>query len=196
MTARIPWILLTIAAWNVLTVAALDRSTTLELPFGKQNRLPSPDGRYILFGREYDKTRNSGPELWIEETRLSKRTRLLELGGTAVAAWSPDGTAFYVNDRWASDSARSYLYDTSTLQRIDLGKIILASDAEANRFANGHAYFEVERWQDSQNVVVRFHGHTDEAPVVCFDLQYEISRTGSVKKRSKQIGAMTNAGCR
>ena len=124
MTARIPWILLTIAAWNVLTVAALDRSTTLELPFGQRKRLPSPDGRYVLFGREYDNTQNRGPELWIEEPRLSKRTRLLELGGTAVAAWSPDGTGFYVNDRWASDSARSYLYDTSTLERIDLGKII------------------------------------------------------------------------
>jgi hypothetical protein len=173
----------------------LVRSNTLEVPFGKPDRLSSPDGRYVLFGRQYDKTTNTGPELWIEDTGSSRRVRLLELGGTASAAWSPDGSWFYVNDRLASDSTRSYLFEASTLRRIDIGRAILDSDREAARFANGHAYFEVDHWEGLQNVLVRFHGHTDEPPVVCFDLRYNIGRTGSVKKLAQHIFAATRRGC-
>jgi hypothetical protein len=179
----------------LLAAQSPGESHTLDVPFGKSNRLASPDGRYVLFGRKPGHEPNKGPELWFEDLQGGKRVRLLELGGTARAAWSPGGTWFYVNDHWASDSARSFLYDASNLERIDVREAILKADKEAARFANGHAYFEVDRWQGSQNVAVRFHGHTDEPPVVCFDLRYNVSRTGSVKKLAQHTAAVTPAGC-
>ena len=181
--------------FGLLLLAAsslLGQGRILQLPFGKPGRLSSPDGRYVLFGR----TTETAPELWVEDTRTSRRTRLLELGGTASAAWSPDGAAFYVNERWASDRARAYLYDAATLERVEIGKAILDSDSEAARFANGHAYFEVSRWEGPHNVAVSFHGHTDEAPVICFDLRYNVSRTGTVKKLTQHMAAVTEAGCK
>jgi dipeptidyl aminopeptidase/acylaminoacyl peptidase len=194
-TLRVIAVLLWVAGAVPLAPQTLGGSDILELPFGESKRLSSPDGRYVLFGREYDQKANKPPELWIEDTRTSRRTRLLELNGTASAAWSPDGTAFYVNNRWASDSENACIYDAATLQRIDLGKAIVDNDREARRFANGHAYFEVDRWQGSQNVAVRFHGHSDEAPVVCFELRYDVSRTSSVKKLSQRTAPVTSTGC-
>jgi len=188
-------ILLCIAASGGKTIFAWQPSDTLELPFGKKDRLASPDGRYVLFGRTQNETKNGIPELWIAEPVLSKRVRLLELNGTVRAGWSPDGAAFYVNDRWVSDRERSYLYDAASLDRTDLGKAILASDERAARFATGHSYVGVEQWKDSRTVLVRWHGHTDEPPVVCFDLRYEVGRNGSVKKLAEHIAPVTDKGC-
>ncbi len=66
---------------------------------------------------------------------------LLSLGGTLSAVWSADGNEFSVQDHWASDSTRTYIYDSKTLQRLDLASRILAVDFGAERFAKGHAYF-------------------------------------------------------
>jgi len=189
------WVLLCVASYGGKAIFAWQPSDTLELPFGKNDRLPSPDGRYALFGRALNETKSGAPELWIEEPSLSKRVRLLELGGTARAAWSPDRTAFYVNDRWPSDAERSYLYDAASLDRTDLGKVILASDERAARLATGHTYIGVEQWKDSHTVLVRLHGHTDKPPVVCFDLRYEVDRNGSVKKLAEHIAPVTDKGC-
>ena len=188
-------ILLCIAAYGGKTIFAWQPSDILELPFGKKDRLASPDGRYVLFGRTQNETKNGIPELWIAEPVLSKRVRLLELNGTVRAGWSPDGAAFYVNDRWVSDRERSYLYDAASLDRTDLGKAILASDERAARFATGHSYVGVAQWKDSRTVLVRWHGHTDEPPVVCFDLRYEVGRNGSVKKLAEHIAPVTDKGC-
>ena len=87
---------------------------------------------------------------------------------------------------WASDSTRAYIYDANTLQRWDLAGRILAADPAARRFADGHAYFDPERWENAQQVIVRFHGHTDQAPVVYFEFRYRVSRAGAVVKLSQR----------
>jgi hypothetical protein len=91
----------------------------------------------------------------------------MSIGGTLSAAWSADGSALSVVDHWVSDSARAYIYDAGTLRRLDLGGRILFIDPDAKRFARGHAYFDVDRWEGPR-VIIHFQGHTDEAPVVCF----------------------------
>lgn len=168
----------------------------LDLPFGEVSKLASPDGQYILYGEPYRDRVNTGPQLWIENTRTSERKLLLQLDGTARAAWSPDGTAFYVNDRLASDSTLSYLYETSTLKRIEIRDMIVGADPEAARVAKGHAYFDVDRWQSSQDALVHLHGHTDEAPVLCFNFRYQVSRARRVKRLSRRISRVTARGCR
>jgi hypothetical protein len=167
----------------------------LDLPSGKVGKLASPDGHYILYGEPYREGVNTGPQLWIEDTRTSDRKLLLEVSGTARAAWSPDGTAFYLNDRLASDTADSHFYEASTLQRTRISDLILSADHEAARVAKGHVYFEVERWQDSQTVLAHLHGHTDEAPVLCFSFRYQVSRGGRVKKVSQRLSRVTTRGC-
>jgi len=172
---------------TVSFASAQESLPELSLPYGPITRLASPDGSHILYGVPYQSGLNDGPQLWIEDTRTRQRQMLLNIGGTLSAVWASDGKAFSVQDNWASDSARAYIYDAETLQRLDLGGGILSADPGAKRFADGHAYFDLDRWQDAQHVIVHFHGHTDRAPVLCFDFRYRVSRAGSVEKLSERV---------
>lgn len=161
---------------------------TLELPWGPVTRLASPDGSRILFGVPYQKGVNNGPQLWFEDTRTKQRQMLMSIGGTLSAFWSPDGTAFVVNPS-ISDQAKAYVYDAVTLARLDLGHEILAADPSWSRLGPGtaHAYFTPERWEGNWQVVVRFHGHTDFAPILCFTSLYRVNRAGTVEKLSENV---------
>jgi hypothetical protein len=157
------------------------------LPLGSVKRLASPDGSEILYGVAYQKGRNDGPRLWIENRRTHRRVKLFEIGSTLCAAWSPDGSAFYVNDHWASDRERAYIYDAATLKRTDMAALIQAADPRSRRFTAGHAYYEIERWVGSQHVAARFSGHTDVPPVTMFEFRYAVSRDGAVEKAGERI---------
>ena len=47
------------------------------------------------------------------------------------------------------------------------------------RLVSGHRYFDVERWESPDTMIVHFYGHTDEPPVVCFDLLYQVKLGGT-----------------
>jgi hypothetical protein len=158
----------------------------LNLPHGPVDRLPSPGGAQVLFGVPYQSGINTGPQLWIENKRTHLRRMLLNIPGTLSARWSPDGRAFSIEEG-PSDSAQAWIYDAATLRRMDLGRRILNFDPQAKPFASGHAYFDPERWDDADHVIVRFHGHTDQPPILRFDFRYRVSRAGSVEKLSQQV---------
>ena len=179
------------SAW----ISELHANRTLDLPWGPVKKLTSPDGSYILYGVPYQSGITSGPQLWIEDARKKTRKKLLSIGGTLRAAWSPDSAAFYVVDRLASDSTLSYIYEMPTLKRLDIAEHIFNADQEANRFARGHVYVEAEGWTDKKTVQVHFHGHTDESEIACFDFRYLVNRTGVVTRLSRHITAVTSQGC-
>jgi hypothetical protein len=154
-------------------------------PLGSDERLASPDGSKILYGVRSNKSGNAPPQLWIEDIRTHKRTKLFDILRDLSAGWSPDGAAFYVNDFQGSDEEDAYLYDAATLQRLDLEARIQAADPASRRFAKGHAYYEVTHWLGNQEVAVRFYGHTDEPPVTDFEFRYRVSRAGVVKQFSQ-----------
>jgi len=142
---------------------------------------------HTLYGVESLDNKTAGSQLWIRDNSTGESRLLLTLGGTMQSFWSPDGKAFSVNDHWASDRESAYIYDTETLKRQNVGEDILAADTESRHFTNAHAYFQVERWDGPAHVFVRFQGHTDEAPVRCFEFQYRVSRTGVVEKLSGRV---------
>jgi hypothetical protein len=171
---------------GLLALAAfMANAQQLDLPWGPVKRLASPDGSKVLYGVPYQAGRNDGPQFWMEDTRTHHRRKLLDIPSTLSAGWSPDGTKFYVNDHLGSDEENAYIYDAATLERIDLGARIQAADPASHRFAKGHAYYQVTRWEGSDEVAVKFFGHTDEPPVTDFDFRYRVSRAGSVKKLSQ-----------
>lgn len=175
----------------VALALAIAHAQQLDLPWGPVKRLPSPDGSKVLYGAPYRAARNQGPQLWIEDTHTHHRTMLFQIGGTLSADWSPDGTAFYVNDHLGSDEENAYIYNAATLQRMDIGAQIQAADPASRPFANGHAYYEVTRWEGSSALAVSFFGHTDEPPVRSFAFRYRISRAGVVKKLSQCVAPVS-----
>jgi len=79
--------------------------------------------------------------------------------------------------------------------RLKVSEKILAADPGARRFAYGHAYFDAETWQDSKHIAVRFHGHTDDSPVICFESRYIVTRDGSVTKLAEAFGPLGGVPC-
>jgi len=185
----LPLCLSAIAVPGALVTAFVQENSRPELtpPYGRVQPLPSPDGAHTLYGVEFQDGKNAGSQLWIRDNSTGGSRLLLTLGGSMQAFWSPDGNAFSVNDHWASDRESAYIYDTETLKRQNVGEDILAADPESRHFTNAHAYFHVERWDGPAQVIVQFHGHTDEAPVRCFEFRYRVSRTGVVEKLSERV---------
>ena len=154
-------------------------AAVLNLPFGPVTRLASPDGSLILYSVPFQKGVNKGPQLWLEDGRTHQRQKLLDISDGVSAGWSPDGMKFYLQDHSSSSSTESYIYDARSLKRVDLGAMIRKSDSSISRFASGHAYVNMERWESPDTVIVHFYGHTDEPPVVCFDLHYQVKLGGT-----------------
>jgi len=182
-----------IVATALITLAQAPQPK-LDLPFGSVARLASPDGSKTLFLVPYRSGVNNEAQLWVEDTRAHGRQMLMNIARTLSAAWNADGSAFYVQDNENSDDAFSYIYDAKTLKRLNLAERILASDPVAGRFTEGHFYFDVDRWQGLEQVIVRLHGHTDEPPpVVCFDSRYRVTRAGVVAKVSQRVFPVNNS---
>ena len=175
--------------------AVIVNAQELDLPWGSSKRLASPDGSKILYGVPYQKGRNDSPQLWIEDTRTRRRTKLFDIPSTLSAGWSADGAAFYVNDHEGSDGELAYIYDAATLKRIDIAARIQAADPGSRRLATGHAYFRVTGWEGTQQMAVSFFGHTDQQPVLCFTLRYRINKAGVVKKLSQRVTPATATSC-
>ena len=193
------WLILGVALGvaSLFLVQANGRpAAVLDLPFGSITRLLSPDGSLILYGVPFQKEVNGGPQLWLEDARTHQRQKLLDISDGVSAGWSPDGTKFYLQDHSSSSSTESYIYDARSLKRVDLGALIRKSDSSISRFASGHAYFDMERWESPETVIVHFYGHTDEPPVVCFDLRYRVKLSGTTTKLEQHVFPMGSKGCR
>jgi hypothetical protein len=164
---------------------------------GQTTRLASPGGRYALVFTDKATVANSSRylKLWFEDNLSHSRSLILGVNTDAFAGWSPDGRAFYVENDWLSDRTYAYIYKAGSLDKLDIADRIYAADAEARRFKNAHSYFNVERWQDNKNLLVRFDGHSDSYPVACFDLRYLVSRSGTVKNLSQRTGPAGATGC-
>jgi hypothetical protein len=88
----------------------------------------SPDGAYGLFWGPL------GLSIDDRHTHGQRFVMIVAVTLTATMAWSPDSAAFVVNHRVASDLEIAYLFDAKTLDEIDLGGRIAATDPELKRF--------------------------------------------------------------
>jgi hypothetical protein len=57
-------------------------------------------------------------------------------------------------------------------------------------------YFDMERWENPELVIVHFYRHTDEPPVVCFDLRYRVKFSGTTTKLERRVFPPESKGCR
>ena len=158
-------------------------------------RLPSLDGRYVLYGVAFEPGVNDSPQLWIQQTFTGTKRLLFNLSRTITAQWAPDSTAFFVNDEFASDGTEAYIYEVPSFNRLKVSQNILAADSSARNYARGHAYFDADGWLGSKRIAVRFHGHTDNSPVTCFEFRYIITRDGTVTKGAEVVGPIGQVPC-
>jgi hypothetical protein len=166
------------------------------------DRRVTPDGRYVLFAApgappsQYGCQGVNCDNLWLEDETTHKRTWIAVRNSGLSAGWSPDGNAFYVQDRQASDVGILTLYKNNGERLLVVGDAVLRVDPAARElFYDSHHYFEAVRWIDGTHLLVRFDGHTDYYPSRCFDLKYSVSLDGKVKKLSTRVGRASAVNC-
>lgn len=170
----------------VLFAATPLASAILSLPHGDPNRVASPDGRWALYGVPYQKGANQAPELWIENLRTHRAQKLLDVADTLRAAWFPDSAQFWVEDHSASDRTQAYIYEPITLRRLDVRRALLSADPSIRPLDQGHRYYNVEN-AGTGVLLINFRGHTDQAPVQCFDARYRVTRAGAVRRLQQRV---------
>jgi predicted oxidoreductase len=130
--------------------------------------------------------RKPQPGLWIESLRTRRRQKVQDIPDTLRAAWFPDSAQFWVEDHSASDRTQAYIYTAATLARLDLRQAVLKYDPSINALDQGHRYYKVAR-AEPQSLLIDFTGHTDVAPVACFDVRYRVTRAGAVSRLSRSV---------
>jgi hypothetical protein len=153
----------------------------------------SPNGRWALVTEsngcacnESHSDRRCVPELYLKDRQGDRKQLAGQYAFGGTAAWSPDSSAFFVNDHLTSDRDEAYLYETQPLVKTDLRKALLKADPSIARFMDAHRYVLAKRWLDNHTVLVEFCGHTDQAPVVQFDDLFHVGLDGSARQVSKR----------
>jgi hypothetical protein len=166
-----------------------------KFPDCQEVRIPSPDGRWALVsnpnplfcaGANQASSEGTMPELSLINEQTHHMDLVLHQGIGGDAGWAPDSTAFFVNNRIGSNSGDAALYRTDPLKRLDLMEAISKKDPTVRKFMDGHRYVFARKWLSNNEALVQFCGHTDQNPVVQFDIRYRIDLRGAVDKLSQE----------
>jgi len=159
------------------------------LPQGPVTRIPSPNRHWTLIFEcpDYSKER----KLWIVGNGSHARRLVKEYERSLAIAWSPDSERFFVNANYGSNGSESYVIEPASLNRTDLGAIIVDNDAKATQFLRaGHSYVNARQWLNSHELVVVLFGHFDEPPPrpipASFTLEYRVDLSGSARRISQR----------
>ena len=151
---------------------------------GPVNRLPSPDGRYVLINVDSDKAPHH--VLVIKDSSSGVKRQIHSYGRHVSALWSPDGNMLVVNDYAGSDFSKSLLFSAAADKpTVDLGAALLRSleNSAARRelTGNDHVYFAVKKWKSQTELVLRVWGYGDASPRG-FSQTYVYSLEGSFRR--------------
>lgn len=165
--------------------AVLGQSRFAEFPFGEKSST-SPDGSFTL------NTEGCRPNpikcdrrLWLVNNRTLGRKLLIDVRRTARVGWAPSGSAFFVNDDFASNVSSAYLYFPAEDRHFDLGALLDRKFPQDRHFEDdSHHYVNGVRWIGADTIIVGRYGHFDREVsggnefAVC----YEVSTAGEVKR--------------
>lgn len=156
----------------------------VDLPHGPVTRVASGDRKWTLvFECPND---CSTRKLWIERQGRSDRRFVKDFERSLSISWSPNSRLFFVNDFYASNAADCHIYDPVTLKSTEVADLLVAGDGRARKYLKaGHSYLDAERWINSNEILVRLHGHFDEPPARGFSLKYRLDVNGRVQKLSE-----------
>lgn len=173
---RNPLISLLLAASFSVALAATSpdvHKQVINLPQRRTVRIPSPNGRWLLIASPF--SISGGETLTLENKRTRQRTVIKHYDRDIDVGWSPDSTAFFLNDAEGSNVEDAYIYRPNSNTPLLLDDILLKNDVWASEIVADHTYFQVRRWLDPRTVVVEFCEHNSDATGYGgFDLMYRV----------------------
>jgi len=174
-------------AWFALSMsqAGPTHPKVISLPQGELSHIPSPDGKWILTFECPHECRER--KLWIEDNSVHTRRFIRDYERDLRISWAPDSRHFFVDDASGSDEESCSVYEPSTLKSTDIALVLLAANADADRFLKaGHSYLRATQWIDSHELIVVLFGHFDDAPAGGFTLRYRMNLNGDVHMLSRK----------
>lgn len=174
-------------------------STREDLPTNKVELIRSPNGRWVLLASP-----GESKTLTLLDMEHKRRIPIKEYDESLQVGWSPDSTAFFVNDAYASNLEDAYVYFLAFGKPILLNDFVLEHDSEAKSLAKkaNHVYFRVANWTNPGVLLLEFCGHGEEAPGTQFDFIYDLhlqdfhdyySRRVTVKRVSRKLGPLDSS---
>jgi len=156
----------------------------VELPNGPVTRIISPDKRWTMIFECPNNCQERN--LWIEDG-LHARRLVGKYNRSLAVAWVPDSRRFFVNDDFGSNGSESYVIDPTTLQAVDISKIITKHEAQAKQLLSaGHSYLRAKRWVNDHTLIVVLVGHFDETPprgfTPAFTFEYRVDLEGGTAR--------------
>lgn len=139
---------------------------------GSDNRIKSPDGRYVLRNVDYPAGKDT-VENWHSIFLLDRKTDREKLfykyERWVDILWRPSSDALILNDHWASNESRVVLFLLSPcFKRIDVGEQLLRSNRPEQEKQSietaDHVYPHAAKWLDRETVLLRITGYNGVDP--------------------------------
>ncbi len=167
---------------------AFGQSSFADFPF-RDNSSISPDGSFTLKMKDCRPNQvQCDKRLWMVNNRTSIQKALIDVQRTARVGWAPSGSAFFLNDDFASNVSCAYLYIPGKDKHFDLGKLLDRAFPDDRHFEDdSHHYINGVQWISIDTVLVKRGGHFNRyVPggnefAVC----YSVSTTGKVLRLSE-----------
>jgi WD40 repeat protein len=176
-------------------LAQTSNNTRRDLPTNKVESIPSPNGRWVLIASP-----SESRTVTLLDKERQKRTLIKEYDGSLQIGWSPDSSAFFLNDAYASNLEDAYVYLIAFGKPVRLSDFVFGHDSEAKSAAKkaDHTYFRVGNWTNGGSLLLEFCGHGGEAPGIQFDFIYRVDlhdlearNVGvTVKRVSRKLGPL------
>jgi hypothetical protein len=164
---------------------AFSQSQFAEFPFG-ENSSTSADGSFTLQTKGCQPNSiNCDRKLWLADNRAVRQKLLIEIQRTVRIGWAPSGSAFFLNDDFASNESSAYLYFPAEDRHFDVGALLDQKFPQDRHFEDdSHHYINGVRWIDTDKILVKRSGHFDRSVAGGneFSVCYEVSKSGEAKR--------------
>jgi hypothetical protein len=144
-----------------------DPSQRVTFP-GTKTEAKSPDGRYMIRNTD-DQTRQPVHMLSLVETKTHHTIMTYSYDRNVDVLWSPDSSAFVINDHEGSDSTRPLLYslpwgDKKTDLLEELTDFLRKQHNEKLVLKNDHVYLSVRRWEGPRQLLCLLEAYGEASP--------------------------------
>ena len=123
----------------------------------------SPNGHFSVSNKDRDDAPNHS--LYLTGRNAINPIKIMDYSRHVDVSWSPDSTAFFVNDYAESNSALCKVISAHGLRETDIMGIIRRSAIKGiKNFDGSHLYVTCSAWKGAGKVSVVVHGYDGRAP--------------------------------
>jgi hypothetical protein len=154
-----PWLFI---VFFLATAATGANPQKMSFP-GVSSESQSPNGRFVIKNIDSD-SEDPAHRLTLIDRRRDSEIKVYRYGRSVDVLWSPNSTAFVINDHEGSDAAHPVLFTQpwsahfSDLRQ-KLIDFLRARNEARSVLENDHVYFTAERWLGDDEIVCKLTGY-------------------------------------